>query len=257
MKNRVYFFTGTGNSLHVAQEIAKVLPDCDVAAIHEGVDFNIPKGLDRVGFVLPTYYWGIPSMAANFLESAQFPKQEQTYYFVIATCAGMAGNAMPQTKDLLAAHGVKLNYSTSVRMVGNAVFNYDMKEDVSGAIESSNKKIQTIAYNILEKKMKRTSSVIGLINRPYLKSIGEVHAFDNNLHVSDSCISCGICASVCPAENITLDSGKLEFRHRCESCTACIQHCPQRAINFKDQTQNRRRYTHPRIGHKVIRGYYE
>jgi hypothetical protein len=28
---------------------------------------------------------------------------------------------------------------------------------------------------------------------------------------------------------------------------ACIQFCPKRAINYKDRTQNRRRYTHPDI----------
>jgi Pyruvate/2-oxoacid:ferredoxin oxidoreductase delta subunit len=28
---------------------------------------------------------------------------------------------------------------------------------------------------------------------------------------------------------------------------ACIQFCPKKAINYKDKTQNRKRYTHPTI----------
>lgn len=256
MKNRVYCFTGTGNSLHVAQEVAKVLPDCDVVAIHKGMDFEVPQGLDRIGFVLPTYYWGLPAMAADFLGMAKYPKQGDTYHFAIATCAGMAGNVMPQTKDLLAAQGIKLNYSTSIRMVANAVFNYDMTADVSGATEKSNRKIQSVIPKIIGKKTNHTFSVNGLINRPYLKSIGTVHTFDKDFNVNDNCISCGICVSVCPAKNVTLENGKPQFHHHCESCTACIQHCPQKAINFKDQTQSRRRYTHPQVGYKEIRSYY-
>lgn len=72
MKNRVYCFTGTGNSLHVALEIAGALPDCDVVAIHKGVNFEIPQGLQRIGFVFPTYYWSLPAMAADFLGKAMF-----------------------------------------------------------------------------------------------------------------------------------------------------------------------------------------
>ena len=58
MKNRIYFFTGTGNSLKVAKEIAAGLGDCDVAAIQKNMDVTIPAGLERIGFVFPVYYWG-------------------------------------------------------------------------------------------------------------------------------------------------------------------------------------------------------
>lgn len=35
MKNRIYFFTGTGNSLKVAKDIAKALPNCELVAIYK------------------------------------------------------------------------------------------------------------------------------------------------------------------------------------------------------------------------------
>ncbi|WP_207650867.1 EFR1 family ferrodoxin [Anaerocolumna jejuensis] len=70
-------------------------------------------------------------------------------------------------------------------------------------------------------------------------------------------ISHGICRNVCPAKNITLEAGQPVFHHHCESCLACIQHCPKMALNYKDKTQNRRRYTHPQVGHKKVAGYYK
>jgi hypothetical protein len=40
--NRIYFFTGTGNSLHIAEEIAKSLSDCEIIAIQKGTETEIP-----------------------------------------------------------------------------------------------------------------------------------------------------------------------------------------------------------------------
>jgi MinD superfamily P-loop ATPase len=74
--------------------------------------------------------------------------------------------------------------------------------------------------------------------------------------VNDDCVSCGICVSVCPAENIALVNGKPVFGAHCEACLACIQHCPKRALNDGDKTQTRRRYMHPDIGSKTIASYY-
>jgi formate hydrogenlyase subunit 6/NADH:ubiquinone oxidoreductase subunit I len=71
---------------------------------------------------------------------------------------------------------------------------------------------------------------------------------DRFYSISDDCIKCGICEKVCPVGNIGLDdAGRPYFSHHCEQCMACIQFCPKKAINYKDRTQNRRRYTHPGI----------
>lgn len=48
MKNRIYFFTDTGNSLKAAKEKAHSLVECEIVAIHKDVDLNIPTGYDRM-----------------------------------------------------------------------------------------------------------------------------------------------------------------------------------------------------------------
>lgn len=55
-------------------------------------------------------------------------------------------------------------------------------------------------------------------------------ADDKSIAVGDDCTGCGMCARVCPANNIDLVNKRPEFQHRCEMCFACDEWCPQSAI---------------------------
>lgn len=50
--------------------------------------------------------------------------------------------------------------------------------------------------------------------------------------VNDECIRCGICAKVCPANNITVTEDGVLFSDHCEVCYACLHNCPQHAIHL-------------------------
>lgn len=50
--------------------------------------------------------------------------------------------------------------------------------------------------------------------------------------VNDNCIKCGVCAKVCPANNIAV-TDKVAFFDHCEVCYACLHNCPQNAIHMK------------------------
>ena len=78
MKNRIYFFTGTGNSLKAAKEIAADLPESELVAIERGMDSIIPSGYGRIGLVFPVYYWGPPAMVVDFMKNANFAEQGDT-----------------------------------------------------------------------------------------------------------------------------------------------------------------------------------
>ena len=257
MKSRIYFFTGTGNSLKAAKEIAAALPDCELVAIRKGMDSAIPADCQRIGFVFPVYFWGSPAMVANFIKNADFSKQDSTYFFAVATHGGSPGAALPYMRDILCDKGVQLNYSGCIKILTNAVFKYNISRKVEEIIRKSNERIAEMVPDIAAMKQKPTASTGKLMLRTYLKSIAKVHDFGNKLNVSDDCISCGICQSVCPAKNIELRDGRPVFQHQCECCLACLQHCPKKAINYMRKTQSRRRYTHPEIGHKEISKYYK
>jgi len=255
MKNRIYFFTGTGNSLKAAKEIAAELPDCELVAIHKGMKSAIPVGYDRIGFVFPVYYLGPPAMVVDFIRSADFGAQNDTYFFAVATYGGALGAALPYMRDILAERGVKLNYGAAVKMFANAVFKYNMSTKVEEKTRKSNERIAAIMPDIAAKKQNHTGSGIKLIRNTYMKEIAKVHYFDRKFNVSIDCVSCNICRDICPAKNINMANGRPVFQNRCECCLGCLHHCPKCAINT-EKTQSRRRYTHPEIGSKEIMRYY-
>jgi len=49
--------------------------------------------------------------------------------------------------------------------------------------------------------------------------------------ISDDCINCGACDSVCPVEAISEKDGKRVIDpEKCTDCGACVDQCPVEAI---------------------------
>ena len=61
-----------------------------------------------------------------------------------------------------------------------------------------------------------------------------------------ACVSCGLCARVCPTGNIALaDDGRPRWGDACVRCLACVHRCPARAVEYGKATERKGRYRHP------------
>jgi formate hydrogenlyase subunit 6/NADH:ubiquinone oxidoreductase subunit I/flavodoxin len=256
MKNRIYFFTGTGNSLKAAQSIANAVSGCELIAICKDTSLEVPADYERVGFVFPNYSGGPPKMVADFLGNMKLPKQGKTYLFAVATYGGMSGNVIAQTAKIISPKGWRLNAGAAIRSYPNAVVFYPMVKGVRLFNIISKGATRRIAKKISAKQDIAIPAFNPSVGERYTSFMSELRNIDNGYNVTKSCVCCGICEKVCPAKNITIDNGKPEFHHQCECCMACIQHCPKRAINYQDKTEKRGRYTNPDIGHQTIIQYY-
>ena len=259
MKNRIYFFTGTGNSLNAAQNIAKALPNCELVAICKDTPLEVPANFERIGFVFPTYAGGPPKMVANFILNMNLPNQNSTYLFAVTTYGGNAinaGSAISKIREDLKQRNWQLHYGTKLLSYPNAVTLYPMIKGVGLFTRIAERSTRRIVKKIVNKQQISIPFLKESAKKRYENYMAQISNSDSSYHVNDDCVSCGICKKVCPAKNITIDDGKPVFHHQCESCMACIQHCPKRAINYQDKTQKRGRYTHPDVNYQTIIQYY-
>jgi len=98
MKTKIFYFTGTGNSLSVARDIANELEDAELVSIPEIIDVNIEADAPVIGIVFPVYMWGMPSMVVKFVKKLEIDTNQ--HIFAVTTCAGLPGeNTGPIAKN--------------------------------------------------------------------------------------------------------------------------------------------------------------
>lgn len=254
-KNIIFVFSGTGISLWAAREIAKELEDCEIVTMGNNGRDALPFVYDRIGFVYPTYAGGIPRRVKEFVTLLDLKNNKNTYFFSVATCGRIsrAQNVVIQMRNLLKKKGIKLNYGERLDMFSNYVVGYEMRDTVREEAKQSALDLKPMIENI---KKLITNKGDTIPTPRQIESLGFmfiVSKMDKNFNVSDACTSCGICTKVCPVGNIKQVKGEKPcFQHHCEQCLACIQCCPSRAINYKDKTQDRKRYIHPDISWKEL-----
>ncbi len=255
MKNIIYCFTGTGNSLYAAQKIAESIGNCDILPVTGG--HTNPPQCDCIGFVYPVYFQGLPLILHDFVEKLNLSHNKDTYFFAVATYGGAHGNGLPQLDRLLQKMDISLSFGIYLRMFSNYVVMYNMSKDIVGAAQKSDQDLADIIPRITAREEQKVGRSKALLDWYYHKRAKAVWQMDQHYQCdSNECISCGICEQICPVKNINLTNGTPEFLHHCEQCMACIQFCPKRAINYKDKTTKRRRYTNPAVDHKQLQSLY-
>ncbi|MFX0003556.1 MAG: EFR1 family ferrodoxin [Candidatus Hodarchaeota archaeon] len=253
MEITIYFFTGTGNSLIIARNLIEKLEDAElipIAKIWELESIKTESG--KVGFIFPLYWSGLPKIVYDFINKLNLTKTN--YIFAIITSAGdINEQPLQQLKKLLKAKGKTLNAGFYITMPSNYIIGYDVdpesrqKELFEKAVNEVESILDIIKFNennlskdLFEKDVSRSER----INRDFREN---VYNSDKAFYVYEQCNGCGTCEDICPVNNIILVKDKPIWQHRCQQCLACINFCPEKAIQFGEQTIKTQRYHHPKI----------
>ncbi|RJP28687.1 MAG: 4Fe-4S ferredoxin [Candidatus Omnitrophota bacterium] len=251
MSTTIFYFTGTGNCLYVARNLANELGDARLVNIASVIDKNIDLSGQRIGLVYPVYMFGMPLIVSKFIKKLKAGKDK--YFFAVATYGGKACNTLKQNAREFAAFGLKLSAGFLIKMPGNYTPLYGAINEKSQnrLFEESHDKIKNIARIVSSEQTARIETdsflVAGLFSLIYKLGSGKIPAMDKGFWPDEKCNSCGICVKVCPVNNVELASGKPKWLGRCQQCMACLQWCPQEAIQYGKNTAYRKRYHHPEI----------
>lgn len=242
-ENIIFYFTGTGNSLKVAKDIARAVGKCSLVSM--GKPYTLSGSYKYIGFVYPSFCSGMPRVVETFIKSLDLRENKDAYIFGITT-SGSTGGGLKTVDKIISSKGGVLSYGKDIISYANYVCMYEMSSEIREKAKDQDIQTATAIKDILnhKKNSKFTAGKLSLLHTPFLKI---VLRSEKNMASDEKCNGCGTCAKVCPVANITMKNSKPVFGGRCEQCVACIQWCPTKALNCKNKTENRKRYHHPDI----------
>jgi ferredoxin len=251
MDKVIYYFTGSGNSLKVAKDLADNIRGAKLVQIcRNNMQTAAESGVGKIGIVFPVYYYGLPAIVREFLEKLKLNKY--AYVFSVATCGGSVGAAMRQLKEIIDNKGVMLSAAFRIIMPDNYQVLYapPPEEKQQKLFKAEREQINEIARIVNNEdivEFHESGKYFTKIFGPLISSTFKPYNKDMKFWIDNKCNGCGICSKICPANNIKMNEGKPQWLHKCEHCLACMHWCPKKSIQYNKGTVNRERYHQPEI----------
>lgn len=234
MKCRIYYFTGTGNSLRAAQKIAEVFENAELVSMRIDPADVPADDCDVTGFVYPVYHWTAPAPVVRFIK--ELPINTDSYIFAVANPSLVCGYAVERVAALIKEKGGRLAYGNMINSVANYAIVYPPVPPARLMVPFMERKAEKIAEDIRQRKERaypKADILVRMKYKRFMKPYINLQKYaDYPFTISDGCIGCGLCGKVCPCNNISIRNDRPVFLHHCANCMACVTSCPRRAIGY-------------------------
>ena len=254
----IFYFSGCGNSRHVAETLAAGLNDTLIfipEAAREGrYEYTLAEG-ESLGFVFPIYAWAPPKLVLGFVQKLNIKVGPSTgsgtlpYTYFACTCGDNCGLTEKVFRKVLEEKGWHLSACFSVQMpetyIGMPGFKLDTPENAKLKIDRADNLLIRNIPRLINKESFSEMVVGGLAwLKTYLVNPGfNRSATDDSKYLStEVCIHCGKCVEACPLKNITLEEGRPKWNGNCTMCMSCYHHCPVNAIQYGKATVGKGQY---------------
>lgn len=252
----LFYFSATGNSKYAALKIAAKIKEepVSIADCVKNREYTFErKSREKIGFVTPVYFWGLPSIVRGFLEKLElrFPGPCQPYTYYVATFGTTTGQAGRMAAEFLKRKGLSLNGRFSVQMpdTWTPIFDLSDKEKIRKINGRAEKQIAEAADRIERElagdfiRRKIPEFAVKAFYPQYEKARETA-----NFTVEDTCIGCGLCARKCPVGAIEIEDGRpVWVKKQCTLCLGCLHRCPKFAIQYGKNTKKHGQYVHPDV----------
>ncbi|MBC3803333.1 iron-sulfur protein [Acetobacterium fimetarium] len=249
MRSKIYYFSGTGNSLAVSRKLAESLTaKGSVVSMVQYENYEtIDVDTEVLGFVFPVYFMTIPAVVVSFIEKLNFIKDP--YIFAVATCNGTPGHCLFTLSKCLQKKGKTLSLGVALDMPGNAIVTPPEME--AARLNKSEQIVAEIARQINAQHRNYFDGSDGWsshLQSLLFSQLGKNILFrKKSFAATHECVGCGICKRVCPVNNIAINDGRPVWQDHCVRCLACFHWCPVKAVSVGKVFSQRHQYHHPEI----------
>lgn len=252
----IFYFSATGNSKYAAERIATALED-HLISLRDAVRghsyrYDVSRE-ERIGFVVPTYYGGLPSILNFFLKKLTLEGYRGQYIYLVLTCGQWTGNAAEQMSALLKEKGLNLSARFGIPMVDNFIpsFRIPDEEEIQRILDGAEETIDEACRVIRAKGggdyNRSTGPAPGVLTAVMYSAYAHGRS-TKPFVVTDHCIGCGLCQEICPCGAILISGGKPAWvKSQCVRCLGCLHRCPAQAIHWKTPEEDQGRYYNPRV----------
>ncbi len=277
---QVYYFSGTGNSLHVAKELERRLPGTRLIPIVQYLHEERPAAEPGpVGFVFPIHLTSMPYPVKDFIEKLNLDSAD--YLFAAATRISTYYVADLVLHRLLKEKGKGLDAFFILNMASNSPCGIVPKsfpgfkkmvdawpariapEKLEALEEGVQDRLGFIAGTVKERRRYRDRrsplEAIGVRAGLLLNSLTEKSNRKTRIpYFADAdCTGCGTCVDVCLSGRVGMDGNRPSWSDEkaCWLCYACFNACPEQAVLIRDRYERKGvRYLHPHITAADIAG---
>jgi len=239
MKDLIYCFSGTGNSLYVAKSIQKEINAQLIMLNNQTLDQPVPTVIECLGIIFPVYHQSIPLIINRFILA--LASVQVNYIYAICTCGDSPTLALKHLDHMLASQNKSLNAGFSVKMPYNYIKPSKIGKGfydsfgLTTSTDAHNEKLDMLYQNrkpeilncIKDQKdypyeknaviietlvewlnLKNTLQkqqwfkIAGYTGMQPKKFVDSLPLMDSGFHSNNKCVSCGICKKICPVNNI-------------------------------------------------------
>jgi ferredoxin len=263
VSTEIYYFSGTGNSLHVAKELQKRIPETNLIPMVSLINKDVVEANgESVGFVFPIHFMTIPVFVRSIVKKLDLKSVK--YIFAIATrCGTPCNTAFTKIEKILNRKGKSLDSYLILNMANNDPkfenWHPAAKEEIAEMESTVQSRLDSFHKSIInkEKSKEKDSQVIVPVN-PVLGQLGSSMAdargyAGDNFYADSKCSGCGVCEKVCLSQKIKVVDQKPVWQKnsKCFFCYTCINYCPMQSIQIRSNplmkvyTEKNGRYFHP------------
>ena len=130
MNTTIYYFSASGNSLKIAEQISAKMGKCQIISIPDILDKQtISDNSSAIGIITPVYAWGPPRIVKEFLEKVTFSKK--AFIFSIANCGGVISSTLLQMDKILKNKGLTIHAGFSLKAPAYTLFKDELPVKVA------------------------------------------------------------------------------------------------------------------------------